>query len=220
MYQYLVGMEDENILGSGDEDDDEIEVTAQEVYEKLKEAWLNEKFSPELLESKIELVDCMLVQVKEIENGMSDKSKTKDLVSSLQKIELERVKFVIASYLRERLKKIEANVIHVLEQEGNGAGKLSAEELVFAKTFADNLQKHFNTLALQHMPENMQKLDEKKNIPRPNTDAYVLVKVNERQDQVLLDPDDEPVDLDPGTIHCVRYQPVASLIDANTVSLI
>ena len=216
----MVGMEDENILGSGDEDDDEIEVTAQEVYEKLKEAWLNEKFSPELLESKIELVDCMLVQVKEIENGMSDKSKTKDLVSSLQKIELERVKFVIASYLRERLKKIEANVIHVLEQEGNGAGKLSAEELVFAKTFADNLQKHFNTLALQHMPENMQKLDEKKNIPRPNTDAYVLVKVNERQEQVLLDPDDEPVDLDAGTIHCVRYQPVASLVDANTVSLI
>jgi len=206
-------------IGS-EEEDEEIEVTAQEVYEKLKEAWLNEKFSPELLDSKIELVDCMLVQVKELENSMSDKTRQKDLLWSLQKIELERVKFVIGSYLRERLKKIEANVLHVLEQENNGSAKLSQEEFLFAKSFSDSLQNHFNSLALQQMPENMQRFDEKKNIPRPNLDSYVLLKVNDRQEQVLLDPDDEPVDLEKGTIHCVRYQPIATLVESNSVSLI
>ena len=32
------------------------------------QAWLNEKFAPELLESKVELVECMLDQIKEMVN--------------------------------------------------------------------------------------------------------------------------------------------------------
>jgi hypothetical protein len=34
-----------------------------QVLGKLEEAWLNEKHSPELLEPKMEIVDCMLEQV-------------------------------------------------------------------------------------------------------------------------------------------------------------
>jgi len=199
-------------------DQDEIEVTAKEVYGKLIEAWLNEKFAPELLESKIELVDCMLEQIRELEGKMT---KSKDLVSSLQKIELERVKFVISSYLRARLQKIEDNVIHVLEHEPTGESKLSTEELKFAKSFADNMQNQFNEAVLHHMPLNVQKLEQNKNIPRPNLDAYILLKVNERQEQVLLDPDmDDPTDLEQGTQHILRYQTIASCLETSSVALI
>ena len=36
-----------------------------QVLNKLEEAWLNEKHSPDLLEPKMELVECMLEQVQE-----------------------------------------------------------------------------------------------------------------------------------------------------------
>jgi len=203
---------------NGSDDDDEIEVTAKEVYDKLTEAWLNEKFAPELLESQAELVECMLAQVKEIENNFTKKDK--GLASSLQKIELERVKFLIASYLRERLKKIEQYVVYVLQQEAKSdTPKMSAEELKFAKTFADSMQKHLNSLVLHQMPYNMQNLKQEKN-PKPNMDAYVLMKVNERQEHVLLDPEDEPTDLEEGSQHILRYQPIASLVETSSVTLV
>ena len=42
----------------------EEELTAAEVLQKLEDAWLNEKHSPELLDPKMEIVECMLEQVK------------------------------------------------------------------------------------------------------------------------------------------------------------
>ena len=43
----------------------EEELTAAEVLQKLEDAWLNEKHSPELLDPKMEIVECMLEQVTE-----------------------------------------------------------------------------------------------------------------------------------------------------------
>ena len=50
--------------GSEPVEEYEEELTAAEVLQKLEDAWLNEKHSPELLEPKIEIVECMLEQVK------------------------------------------------------------------------------------------------------------------------------------------------------------
>ncbi|XP_047127445.1 DNA replication complex GINS protein SLD5 isoform X1 [Hydra vulgaris] len=207
------------------ESDEEIEVTAKEVYEKILQAWLNEKFSPELLESRNELIECMLAQVKEIESGFIQKNKS--LESTLQKVELERVKFVIASYLRERLKKIENNVVHVLEMEAlNETSKLSPEELAYAKSyvyhlrFADATQKHLNTLALDQMPVNMQSIERTKTTPRPNLDEYMFIRVNEKQTQVLIDPEEDPLDLEVGSQHIVRFKPVGALVESGAISLL
>ena len=46
-----------------DVDQFEDDLTAAEVLQKLEDAWLNEKHSPELLEPKMEIVECMLEQV-------------------------------------------------------------------------------------------------------------------------------------------------------------
>lgn len=50
--------------GSEPVEEYEEELTAAEVLQKLEDAWLNEKHSPELLEPKMEIVECMLEQVK------------------------------------------------------------------------------------------------------------------------------------------------------------
>ena len=41
----------------------EEELTAAEVLHKLEETWLNEKHAPELLEPRMEIVECMQEQV-------------------------------------------------------------------------------------------------------------------------------------------------------------
>ena len=49
---------------AGDAEQFEEELTAAEVLQKLEDAWLNEKHSPEILEPRMEIVECMLEQVR------------------------------------------------------------------------------------------------------------------------------------------------------------
>lgn len=49
----------ENILND-DVEEDEIELTPGEVIELMEEAWMNEKFAPEILPNKFEIVECLL----------------------------------------------------------------------------------------------------------------------------------------------------------------
>ncbi|XP_065071901.1 DNA replication complex GINS protein SLD5-like [Rhopilema esculentum] len=205
-----------------DSDSEEIEVTAAEVIEKLEEAWLNEKFAPELLHSKVELVECLLEQIQEMDEKLKAAPKG-DIAASLQIMELERVKFIMSSYMRRRIEKIEEFTVHILEEEaGRSEGqpsKLSPEELRYAKEFADNMESLFSSLALRHMPANMQSIDRKK-VARPNLNSHVFLTVTENQDQVLVDPEEEPFDLEEGTQHIMRYGPVAPLVNSSAVKLI
>ena len=59
----------ENTVNEGEEFEEEL--TAAEVLQKLEDAWLNEKHSPELLEPKMEIVECMMEQVNTMEENLS-----------------------------------------------------------------------------------------------------------------------------------------------------
>lgn len=207
----------------GGESDEEIEVTAAEVLAQLEEAWVNEKFAPELLESKADLVECMLDQIKEMEGNLK-KVKQGDVVASLHKLEIDRIRYVLSSYTRTRIEKIEKYVVHVLEQEAardeSEPSRLSPEELQYAKEYADSMEGLFKSLALQNMPANMQNIDRKKSVPRPNMDKYVFLKVLEDQDQVMIDPEEDPIDLESGAQHIMRYSAIAPLLSNGSVSLI
>lgn len=207
----------------GGESDEEIEVTAAEVLVQLENAWMNEKYAPELLESKVDLVECMLDQIREMEGNLK-KIKQGDVVASLHKLEIDRIRFVLSSYTRTRLQKIEKHVVHVLEQEAareeNEPSHLSQEELQYAKEYADNMEGLFKSLALQHMPANMQTIDRKKAVPRPNMDKYVFLKVLENQEQIMIDPDEEPIDLQDRAQYIMRYSAIAPLLTDGSVSLL
>jgi len=51
------------------------------------QAWLNERFSPELLESKAELVECMIDQVTEMEENIK-RAKKGDFKISIHRMEV------------------------------------------------------------------------------------------------------------------------------------
>ncbi|CAB3989451.1 DNA replication complex GINS SLD5 [Paramuricea clavata] len=202
-------------------EDEGEEVTAAEVLERLEQAWLNEKFAPELLESKVELVECMLDQIKEMEENLKEAGKG-DLVGSLHRLEIQRIRYVISSYLKIRLKKIEKYAFHIMEPSNDKTdyiSRLSAEEHVYAKEYCKNVEDLLKSLALDDMPPNINSLDKKKSVPQPNLDSYLFMKVLQPQEQVELDPDDQPTDLEEGAQHLVRYSVISSLLENGAVAL-
>jgi len=89
--------------------------------------WLNEKFAPELLEHNTAIVECIIEQLKHMENNIKS-AKKGDFRIAVHKLEvrfffryffeslklslvllieqLDRIKYMLYSYLRLRIKKV------------------------------------------------------------------------------------------------------------------
>lgn len=203
-------------------------LTPAELIERLEQAWMNEKFAPELLESKCEIVECIMEQLDHMESNLRRAPKG-DLKVSIHRMELERIRYVLSSYLRCRLTKIEKFFPHILEKEqarpeGQPSG-LSLEELVFAKEYLANTEAYLRNVALKHMPPNLQKVDLLRAVPKPDLDSYVFLRVKQRQENILVEPEtdeqrDYVIDLEEGSQHLIRYKTIAPLVASGAVQLI
>lgn len=223
-------LQEENDINDEDEDDDDEEaMTAPEVLQKLEEAWLNEKFSPELLPVKSNLVECMLAQINAMETNIENAKKA-DLRVSIHRMEIDRIRFVVSSYLRHRLAKIEKFTSHVLEEEvkrrDTDAPLLSDAELEFAKGYEANMINHLETTVMKKMPGPANSTYNKKEMAgRPALDSYVFLRVNETTENVLVeeatvDVGEEILDLEKGDQHIMMYKPISNLVESGAVSLI
>lgn len=212
-----------NSLELGDESFEEEPLTAAQVLSKLERAWLNEKFSPELLPNKSEIVDCVLEQLHEMQQNI-DRAKKGDFKVGIHKMELDRIRYILSNYLRTRLHKIENFTLHVLEKEKHDSGLLTSEELKFAEDYQSSVEAHFKTLALKHMPHNLQTLDKKQTAIHPNLDSYVFLRVDEDVEGVNTEEETDDardvVDFVAGDQHLMCYRPVADLIIKEKVTLI
>ncbi|XP_059541314.1 DNA replication complex GINS protein SLD5 isoform X2 [Myotis daubentonii] len=141
---------------------EEVVLTPAELIERLEQAWMNEKFAPDLLESKPEIVECVMEQLDHMEENLR-RAKKGDLKISIHRMEIERIRYVLSSYLRCRLMKIEKFFPHVLEKEKTRheeePSSLSPEEFAFAKEYMANIETYLKNVALKHMPPNLQKVD-------------------------------------------------------------
>lgn len=189
---------------------------------------MNEKFAPELLESKAEIVECVMEQLEHMEENLR-RAKKGDLKVSIHRMEMERIRYVLSSYLRCRLMKIEKFFPHILEKEKvrseGEPSSLSPEEFVFAKEYMDHTETHFKNVALKHMPPNLQKVDLLRAVPKPDLDSYVFLRVKERQENILVEPEadeqrDYVIDLEVGSQHLIRYKTIAPLVASGAVQLI
>ncbi|XP_062069345.1 DNA replication complex GINS protein SLD5 [Lepus europaeus] len=221
--------EELEVLGhDSDGGSDEVILTPAELIERLEQAWMNEKFAPELLESKCEIVECIMEQLDHMESNLRRAPKG-DLKVSIHRMELERIRYVLSSYLRCRLMKIEKFFPHVLEKEQTRPegqpSSLSLEELVFAKEYLANTEAYLRNVALKHMPPNLQKVDLLRAVPKPDLDSYVFLRVKERQENILVEPEtdeqrDYVIDLEEGSQHLIRYKTIAPLVASGAVQLI
>jgi len=85
----------------------------------------NEKMSPELLPYQLKLVDSLCHQIasqeKKLANQQARNQQHLDaderFYSIIHRMELERVKFVLKTYLRARLAKIERHLLYIVEKD-------------------------------------------------------------------------------------------------------
>jgi len=104
----------------------------------------NEKMAPELLPFQFSLIETLLRLISNREQ-MIEQTTSVDVddrfTVNIYRMELERVKFVMKSYLRVRLAKIERNLIYIIEKDRSEL--LSEAEKIFAFNILENRKKHF-----------------------------------------------------------------------------
>ncbi|KAG5141525.1 hypothetical protein JHK82_017220 [Glycine max] len=102
--------------------------------ELLKRAWRNEKAAPEILRYESDLVSRVKKVIQFMEETVEEKSSggTNPLSVSLYQMDLDRTLFLLRSYLRIRIQKIEKFVFHIQKTEELW-NRLSKDEKDFAK---------------------------------------------------------------------------------------
>lgn len=121
----------------------------------------------------------MLGQIAHMEENLSTLS-SNDFLYVVHQLELERIKYLLADYLRCRLKKIEKYTAYLLAEDAQRSGnhkRLSPEETKFANEYRDLMESHFHQVAVRHMPANLQQNDEQQRMVKPNLKECVLVRV-------------------------------------------
>lgn len=189
--------------------------------ESLQNTWLNEKFAPELLPQQTDMLDLMLGQISHMEENINQLDKN-DFHYIAHQMELERIKYIITSYLRCRLKKIETFTRCILNEDDQRAPnkkRLSDEERRYADQHMALLKKHFHHVAIQHMPQNLQE-ESAREIVTPNLMSHIFLRANESVASVIVGLNDEEVDLDTGSLHIMPYKLAADLVLDGKVQLI
>lgn len=172
----------------------------EHVYERLKEITQNEvELGGYLLPYKREVVDCILEQIEHM-SGVIEKMKSRRMSPfciEQQKFGLKRFNYLVSTYLRTRLKKIEANasfLIKLLKTDRHRAlrfmSKLEAEYLDRFNVSIDNYMKN----VLKDMPVSVQGFKHADVSQSEKLDyAFVLgcsdAKIVDGQSEVALEPD-------------------------------
>lgn len=167
--------------------------------------------------------DQLEVQAKSLPAG--------DLRAQLKFMQVERLRYVLADYMRTRIFKIEQFVGHILAEERtrpeSDSPHLTAEEFIFAKTYTNSIKDYLRHTIISRLPVNMQGIKDEDLAFRPKLDSYVFCRALSRLfvSDVLTHSRDAQsgsasVDLEPGEQHLLPYSAIRSFVEDGRVVLI
>jgi len=139
----------------------------------LRYAWIGEKCSPELLPYQANLVEHVQREIAAYQARLDNDEVVQQLTTVIQ-IEIDRARFVLASYLRTRLAKIQKFATYVTT-EPKAQQRLSPAELEFARGYRALMADHFNAAFLKDIPEKYRSLDGRDSMAEPNTNGMSIV---------------------------------------------
>lgn len=213
--------DDDGDRGEDDADEEEVQMTSKQVLDALQLAWLNEKFAVQVLPYEEAIVDMVMSQLVYMEENLANTNKN-EMLYIAHRMEVERIRYVLASYHRCRLQKIEEYTFHILEEEAKrppDAKRLSAGEQRFATDFYKSVEGHFHQLAVRHMPQNHQD-DEQVRKVSPNVDSHVFIRAKENVADFAISADHEMINIAAGSIHMFKYRDVEPLVLEGLVELL
>ncbi|XP_072974661.1 DNA replication complex GINS protein SLD5 isoform X2 [Typha angustifolia] len=173
----------------------------------LKRVWRNEKESPEILRFESELVHRAREQIQLL-------------------MDLDRTLYLLRSYLRIRLQKIEKYMIHIAKT--NLWNLLSEQEQKFAKRCTDIMEKHLEQSVLSRLPYGYQSIlkqsissEEDDMVPEPQVDTFVFCKAKCDIGAIQLDDTGgEILDLVADDLYVLRYKSIKGLVESGQIDLV
>ncbi|XP_057957339.1 DNA replication complex GINS protein SLD5 isoform X2 [Malania oleifera] len=207
-------------------DGDEPLVAATDV-ELLKRAWRHEKAAPEILQFQGDLVQAIREQIQQMEDIVEEfaESGSDPLTVSLYQMDLDRAQFLLRSYLRIRLQKIEKYMIHI--SESDMLNQLSEQEQKFAKRCTDDMEKHLEQSVLSRLPLFYQSIrkqssssEENDMVPEPPVDSFVFCKSKGSWGALQLDEREDPLELVADDLYILRYLSIKPLVETGQVDLV
>ncbi|KAK2990218.1 hypothetical protein RJ640_014670 [Escallonia rubra] len=187
--------------------------------ELLKRAWRNEKGAPEILKYEVDLirrVTELTAYVQEtvdelMENGVDP------LNVSLMEMDLERTLFLVKSYLRIRLQKIEKYMFQI-QRSADLWNRLSRKEQNFAKRCAEDMEKHLEQSVLSKLPDRY-KSHLRQSITSEEDDMakhfMMIVEHNGCENG-----EGEPIDLEANELYGIRYRSIKPLVESGQMDLV
>ncbi|XP_073221610.1 DNA replication complex GINS protein SLD5-like [Cicer arietinum] len=199
----------------------------------LKRAWRNEKAAPEILHFESDLITRVREQIELMEETVEEKSTvgTDPLSVSLYQMDLDRTLFLLRSYLRIRIQKIEKYMFHLRKTEELW-NRLSKDEKFFTERCTDDFKKHLEESVLSKLPENYQSYErqsviseEDDMVPEPRLDTFVLCRSKEYLTGIQLE--DGPVDdrsklfeMEPDVLYFICYKSIKPLVESGKIDLL
>ncbi|KAG0315095.1 GINS complex subunit [Linnemannia gamsii] len=190
----------------------------------LTQAWIDERAAPDLLQYQEQCIQRLLAKIEEqtlVIEELDPRNDTSVILSILYQTELERVKFILRSYLRTRISKIERFCAFVL-QDAATRKRLSRAELHYAEKAT---RQHYQNSFLSSLPQSLQSQDAdvfSRNlsmVSQPSLDEAVFCRIIDDIGDFQLD-DYETVELNPGQIYIFRYRTVRTLLQHRRIQLI
>ncbi|EIN04572.1 GINS complex Sld5 component [Punctularia strigosozonata HHB-11173 SS5] len=207
----------------GGEDGEETEM------QQLIRHWMNERQAPDVLPAQDVLLGTMLDRIRRQSDTIAllrsdpDSSEEEHFRIMLAQTEIERVKFVVRSYVRTRLYKIEKYARYLVANP-DLQEKLTQIELEHAKTFAKLTEAHFHQSVLQALPEEQRRLTDHvafmpPMIPEPDKTRAVFVHARTKCPPVRL-PDGSALEMQKGQISLTPYYVIEQLLVRGEVELV
>ncbi|KAH9475171.1 DNA replication complex GINS protein sld5 [Psilocybe cubensis] len=197
--------------------------------EQLTRHWLNERHAPDILPAQedllMNLLDHLRRQSEAVQLLREDPSTSEEehMRIMLVQTEVERVKFIVRSYVRTRLFKIERYARFIVTN-ADIQTRLTAAERDHASRHAKLTDQHFYVSVLQGLPEKQSHLDDTPlfvppMITEPDKSRPVFVHARQRCPRIRL-PDGATLDMEKGHISLMPYAIVEELVARGDVELI
>lgn len=195
----------------------------------LKQATINEKVAPELLDYDAPLVASIEAQIEHQEGVITDyrENPQMELPRLMYSYELKRVRYLLQSYHRTRLTKIEKFILHILEKE-EVLNRLSDKEKAYAQDYFMLYGRHQKETILNLMPEGFKDIAKQSAgsvwgdmIPVPDQDKHVFCRVLADRGYVEMNnAGTETAAFSKDDLYVARYDPIHTLLKEGWVHLI
>ncbi|KAF7331565.1 DNA replication complex GINS protein SLD5 [Mycena kentingensis (nom. inval.)] len=194
---------------------------------RLTRYWMNERNAPDILP---------VLDLSPILNELNRQSNTLQLLRGdpstseeehmrvmLAQTEVERVKFIIRSYVRTRLYKIEKYARFIIQDE-EIQSRITVAERDYASRHAHLLDRHFHSSVLQSLPESQAGLDD---IPQhimppmmtePETTRAVFAHA--LRNTVVRTSEGMTIDMPKGSITLLAFSNVSDQIAQGDIELV